>query len=135
MMEINVRDAAKEYLDKKVAPDRHIFLALDDGSSKFSKLGGSCAIGNKFQLVVSNAADAEYSLPLDNNANLDLTTAQPETLYLGHGLTLDFKNASLVLRDDSGILDGAVMIDEYTAPTKEDQALREEMKALGGKIC
>jgi len=27
------------------------------------------------------------------------------------------------------------MIDEYTAPTKEDQALREEMKALGGKIC
>lgn len=134
-MKIAIKDQAKAYLDKKVTPSSHIFLALDDGSSKFSKLGGSCAIGNKFQLVVSDQADAEYSLPLDNDAGLNITTAMPETMYLANGLTLDFKNAALALKDDSGILDGAVMVEQYQAPTEEENKLREEMKSLGGKIC
>lgn len=134
-MDITIKPAAKDYLANKVSAKDHVFLALDDGSSKFSKLGGSCAIGNKFQLVVSDNSDADYDETLANDADLDMTTAMPETMYLGHGLTLDYKNGSLALRDDSGVLDGAVTIDRYQAPTADDEARRKEMQELGGKIC
>lgn len=133
-MKITIKPEALQYLNKKADANAHLFLALDDGSSKFSKLGGSCAIGNKYQLVVSAAADADYDVSLTNDAGLHLTTGMPETMYFEAGLTLDYKNASLQLRDNSGILDGAVMVSTYEAP-KDDDARRQEMQALGGKIC
>ena len=126
---------AVTYLNEHVAKDQHLFLALDDGSSKYSKLGGSCAIGNKYQIVVTNQDDQDYALPLENDAGLKLTTGDPETDYFGSGLTLDFKNASLALRDDSGILDGAVTLNQVTSTPQNDDKRREEMKSLGGKIC
>ncbi|WP_204122306.1 iron-sulfur cluster biosynthesis family protein [Lacticaseibacillus mingshuiensis] len=134
-MQINIKPAAMEYLQGKVAKDQHLFLALDDGSSKFSKLGGSCAIGNKFQLVRSNQADSDYDVVIDNNADLNLTTAMPETMYLGHGLALDHKLGALVLSDDSGMLDGAVTIEDAPEAPQDDDAKRKEMETLGGKIC
>ncbi|MFD0897872.1 iron-sulfur cluster biosynthesis family protein [Loigolactobacillus binensis] len=134
-MNINIKPAAAAYLATKIPAGKHVFLALDDGSSKFSKLGGSCTIGNKFQLVVAAAADAEYNVAIANNANLTLTTATPETTFLGSGLALDYHNAMLKLTDDSGILDGAVTVDDYVMPTQDQQALKAEMTALGGKIC
>ncbi|GAB5051663.1 iron-sulfur cluster biosynthesis family protein [Pediococcus ethanolidurans] len=134
-MKINIKDQAETYLASKISAGKHVFLALDDGSSKFSKLGGSCAIGNKFQLVVADQEDPEYSVTLENNAGFTMTTAEPETTFLGNGLALDYKNASLRLTDDSGVLDGAVTVDTYQAPTKDKQAMKAEMSELGGKIC
>ncbi|WP_125982642.1 iron-sulfur cluster biosynthesis family protein [Loigolactobacillus iwatensis] len=134
-MKINIKQAAATYLAAKIPAGKNVFLALDDGSNKFSKLGGSCSIGNKFQLVVADQADAEYNIGLDNNLGLTLTTAQPETTFLGNGLALDYNNAMLKLTDDSGILDGAVTVEPYTAPTQDQEALKAEMTELGGKIC
>ncbi|MEO2872653.1 iron-sulfur cluster biosynthesis family protein, partial [Lacticaseibacillus paracasei] len=59
----------------------------------------------------------------------------PETDYFGSGLTLDFKNASLALRDDSGILDGAVTLNKDAALPQNDAQRRDDMTKLGGKIC
>ncbi|WP_179394017.1 iron-sulfur cluster biosynthesis family protein [Lacticaseibacillus absianus] len=134
-MEITIKPEAQAYLAKKVPTAAKVFLALDDGSSKYSKLGGSCAIGNKFQLVLSPVADADYAEPIDNAAGLTLTTGVPETMYLGHGLILDYRLGMLALRDDSGVLDGAVTVSEAAPLSADEQARRREMKALGGQIC
>ncbi|MFD1317369.1 iron-sulfur cluster biosynthesis family protein [Loigolactobacillus zhaoyuanensis] len=134
-MKINIKAAASDYLANKELSGKHVFLALDDGSNKFSTLGGSCAIGNKFQLVIADQADPDYDLVLDNNAGLTLTTAEPETTFLSNGLALDYQNAMLKLTDDSGILDGAVTIAPIAVPTQNQQALKAEMAALGSKIC
>jgi hypothetical protein len=129
MMNISIKPAAVDYLKAHTTNQDHLFLALDDGSSKYSKLGGTCAIGNKFQIVESPDADADYAIALDTDTDLKLTTGEEEEMYLGHGLVLDFQQASLVLRDDSGILDGAVNISQPVVLTAEMQA------AMGGKIC
>jgi hypothetical protein len=134
-MQISIKPAAVTYLKDHVNQDQRLFLALDDGSSKYSKLGGSCAIGNKYQLVVADEDDQDYALPLDNEAGFKLTTGDPETDYFGSGLTLDFKNASLALRDDSGILDGAVTLNKDAALPQNDAQRRDDMTKLGGKIC
>ncbi|MFD1393331.1 iron-sulfur cluster biosynthesis family protein [Lacticaseibacillus jixianensis] len=134
-MEITIKEAAQDYLATKLIPGERLLLALDDGSSKYSKLGGTCAIGNKFQLVIADAPDPDYAEALANNADLNLTTGALELTYLGHGLTMDYRNGMLNLRDDTGILDGAVTIARAQPLAKEEAARREEMKALGGKIC
>ncbi|WP_125702388.1 iron-sulfur cluster biosynthesis family protein [Lacticaseibacillus daqingensis] len=134
-MEITIKPDAKQYLAQKVPAGAQILLALDDGSSKYSKLGGSCAIGNKFQLVITEAGDPDYAEPIDNDAGLTLTTGQPELMYLGHGLILDYRLGMLALRDDSGVLDGAVTVTEAAPLSEEDKKRREEMTTLGGKIC
>lgn len=128
-MNISIKPAAVDYLKAHTTNQAHLFLALDDGSSKYSQLGGTCAIGNKFQIVESPVADADYAITLDTDSDLKLTTGEEEEMYLGHGLVLDFQQASLVLRDDSGILDGAVNISQPQVLTAEMQA------AMGDKIC
>nr|WP_272481152.1 iron-sulfur cluster biosynthesis family protein [Holzapfeliella floricola] len=129
-MKLVIKDTAKDFLKDKLPSDkRHVFLALDDGSSKFSKMGGSCAIGNKFQFVFSNQPDDDYQNVIENNFDLDLTMSKEEEAFLGNGLVLEYKNAALVLRDDSGILDGAVSVVEYTEPANADQ-----LKKRYGKV-
>lgn len=130
-MELNVKPAAAEYLAGKLTPAAHLFLVLDDGSSKYSKLGGTCAIGNKFQLVASTQADTDYATPLPNNGELTLTTGDLEQDYLGNGLSLDYRNGALSLRDDSGLLDGAVTL--TAAP--QTVLTAAERQSLGDKIC
>ena len=114
-MNISIKPAAIEYLKNHTTNQDHLFLALDDGSSKYSQLGGTCAIGN--------------AITLDTDSDLKLTTGEEEEMYLGHGLVLDFQQASLVLRDDSGILDGAVNVSQPVVLTADMQA------AMGDKIC
>ncbi|MCI1986305.1 MAG: iron-sulfur cluster biosynthesis family protein [Lactobacillus sp.] len=133
-MKITIKPEALAYLRTKMGSEERLFLALDDGSSKYSQLGGSCAIGNKYQLVISDQADADYALPLDNDAGLALTTGDLEEMYLGQGLVLDYQLASLALRDNSGILDGAVMVSRPVAVV-DDAALRAQRQELGNKIC
>ena len=128
-MKITIKPEALTYLRTKMAPEERVFLALDDGSSKYSQLGGSCAIGNKYQLVLTTATDPDYAIAVENEAGLALTTGDPELMYLGNGLVLDYQQAALVLRDDSGILDGAVMVNHPAPLTAEVQ------QSIGNKIC
>ncbi|TLQ05747.1 iron-sulfur cluster biosynthesis family protein [Pediococcus stilesii] len=135
-MKINITENAQQYLSGKGVDNKYVFLALDDGSSKFSKLGGSCAIGNKFQLVVSPAADTDYTDSIENNADLELTSSKEEETYLGSGLSLDYKMGLLKLSDNSGVLDGAVSVQQYEPKDVQDKAsMKKDMQELGNKIC
>ncbi|WP_225047980.1 iron-sulfur cluster biosynthesis family protein [Lacticaseibacillus kribbianus] len=134
-MKITIKPDAKTYLDDRLVEGERLFLALDDGSSKFSKLGGSCTIGTKYQLVIATAADPEYNIEVANDAGYALYTADPELMYLGDGLTLDYQLGTLALRDNSGILDGAVTIGRAAPLSTEEVARRAEMVTLSGKIC
>ncbi len=132
-MKLTIKDAAKKYLEKFADSSKTLLISADDGSTKYSKLGGTCAIGDKFQVVVLTAPDPDYTIALTNNAGYQVFMSDIETPFLGHGLTLDFTHNSLVLKDDSGILDGAVSVfkdaDNGIDITKEDQV------ALSQKNC
>lgn len=133
-MDITIKPDALAYLQTKMGSQERLFLALDDGSSKYSQLGGTCAIGNKYQLVISDQADPDYAIPLTNDAGLALTTGDLEEMYLGHGLVLDYQLATLGLRDDSGVLDGAVMLNRPVVVV-DDDALKAQRQAIGNQIC
>ena len=77
-MKINIKDTAVTYLKKHVDFTKPVILALDDGSNKYSNLGGTCAIGDKFQLVVSDRLDPDFDRPLVNDAGLQLYTSKAE---------------------------------------------------------
>lgn len=134
-MEITIKDAAKAYLDQNVQPDTVLLLTLDDGSNQYSTLGGSCAIGDKFQFVALTRQDPKYNIPVTNNAGLNLWTNADTELYLNNGLILDRVFNQLSLRDDTGILDSAVGMITYTAEEKSKLDLKKEMQTLGTRIC
>lgn len=134
-MKMTIKPAAVEYIQGKINDGQRIFLALDDGSSKFSKLGGSCAIGNKFQLVLADNADSDYTTEIENNSDYKVYTSGEELTFLGNGLSLDYKNAMLKLSDNSGILDGAVTIDQAPDEVASKDQLKEDMQTIGVKNC
>lgn len=111
---INIKPEAKELIEKKMDKDHQIvILALDDGSTKYSKKGGTCTIGDSFQFVTLEKPDPKYNIKIENNAGLDLYTAQPETTYFEPGLVLNARASTLSLSSDSGIIDGGVTVHQY----------------------
>ncbi|QMU09181.1 iron-sulfur cluster biosynthesis family protein [Levilactobacillus suantsaii] len=134
-MDIKIKDAAKDYLAEHVKAGSILLLVTDDGSNRYSTIGGSCAIGNKFQLVALTEEDPDYQLEINNNAGYQMRTNNDDAIYLGNGLVLDRKNNQLALRDDSGILDSAVGLIKYTAEEKSKLDLKKEMQTLGTRIC
>ncbi|AHI11125.1 hypothetical protein LBH_0087 [Lactobacillus helveticus H9] len=113
-MSINIKPEAKELIEKKMDKDHQIvILALDDGSNKYSKKGGTCTIGDSFQFVTLEKLDPKYNIKIENNAGLDLYTAEPETTYFEPGLVLNARASTLSLSSDSGIIDGGVTVSQY----------------------
>lgn len=111
---INIKPEAKELIEKKMDKDHQIvILALDDGSTKYSKKGGTCTIGDSFQFVILGKLDPKYNIKIENNAGLDLYTAEPETTYFEPGLVLNAHASTLSLSSDSGIIDGGVTVSQY----------------------
>lgn len=135
MMEITIKDAAKAYLTENIQPGSVLLLTTDDGSNRYSTVGGTCAIGDKFQFVALTADDPDYDISLENNAGLNIKTNADTELYLSNGLVLDRVFNQLSLRDDSGILDSAVGLITYTAEEKSELDLKKEMQTLGTRIC
>lgn len=88
-------------------------MALDDGSTKYSKKGGTCTVGDSFQFVTLEKLDPKYNIKIENNAGLDLYTAEPETTYFEPGLVLNARASTLSLSSDSGIIDGGVTVSQY----------------------
>lgn len=120
---IKIKPEALAIIKKKMDSTHQIvILALNDGSNKYSKKGGTCTIGDSFQFVVLAKDDPEYNIKLENDAGLDLYTAQPETTYFEPGLVVNARNSTLSLSSDSGIIDGGVTVTQFKpgAVSKED---------------
>ena len=129
-VKMNIKPEAAKIIEKKI-DDKHpvMLLALNDGSNKYSKMGGTCTIGANFQFVALREKDPDYNIKIENNAGLDLYTAEPEMGFLENSLVVNTQNAVLSLADDSGIIDGAVSVTQYepSTVTKKDM--------LEGKTC
>lgn len=126
---INIKPDAVEAIKSKMDPDHQIvILALDDGSNKYSKKGGTCTIGDSFQFVVLANKDPKYNIKLENNAGLDLYTAQPETTFFEPGLVVNARNSTLSLSSDSGIIDGGMTVSQF-----KSEAVTEDDLKNGGQ--
>jgi len=135
-MKINIKDEAKTYIAGKVPAGSRIILTTDDGSNQYSSLGGSCSIGDKFQLVILKDADPKYTIPLENNAGYEMSTSPSDADLLRDGLNVSIWHNTLALKDNSGILDGALSIVDWRNVKPETaKERREKMLALGDKIC
>ncbi|CAJ1195285.1 hypothetical protein CPR19088_GLDEOEPO_02376 [Companilactobacillus paralimentarius] len=136
-MKINIKPEALTYLENKNVPtDATIILTTDDGSNKYSSLGGSCAIGDKFQLVILKDADPKYTVELDNDAGFNLSTSPSDADLMTNGLNISLWHNALALKDNSGILDGALSVVDWRNVKPETAAeRREKMISLGDKIC
>ncbi|HJF87757.1 MAG TPA: iron-sulfur cluster biosynthesis family protein [Companilactobacillus farciminis] len=136
-MKINIKEETQTYLaNKNVPTNAKMILTTDDGSNKYSSLGGSCAIGDKFQIVILKDADLNYTIPLENDAGLDLSTSPSDADLLGNGLNIAVWHNALALKDNSGILDGSLaVVDWRNVKPETDQERRDKMIKLGDQIC
>ena len=109
-VKMNVKSSAADKIRKSVKDRQVVLLSLNDGSNKYSNIAGSCAAGTRFQFVVLDKQDPEFSIKVENNAGLDLYTSPAEMQYLGNNLVVDEKNAAISLADDSGVIDAAMTV-------------------------
>lgn len=108
---MKIKPEALQVIKNKMKNDHQfILLALNDGSNKYSKLGGTCTIGADFQFVILDHKDPNYDIKIDNNADLVIYTSKPEMGFLENNLVVNARNATLSLSDDSGLIDGAVSV-------------------------
>lgn len=110
---VNIKSAAADKVKNQVEDGQIVLLSLNDGSNKYSDIGGSCAAGSRFQFVILDKQDPDFSIEVENNAGLKIYTSPAEMQYLGNDLVVDVKNAAMSLSDDSGVIDGAMTINEY----------------------
>ncbi|MCT7702751.1 MAG: iron-sulfur cluster biosynthesis family protein [Lactobacillus iners] len=117
IISLNIKTAAADLLQNKIFDKSVIILALNDGSNKYSTVGGTCTIGANFQLVILSKYDSQYDIKIDNNMNIPMYTSQDELQYFTKGLTLGAKAGVLFLSSDEGIIDSAVSINNKTCHT------------------
>lgn len=136
-MKINIKEETQTYLKNKEVPtNAKMILTTDDGSNKYSSLGGSCAIGDKFQIVILKDDDPNYTIDLENDAGLDLKTSPSDADLLGNGLNISVWHNALALKDNSGILDGSLaVVDWRNVKPETAQERRDKMIKLGDQIC
>lgn len=99
-----------ERLKARGVADKELVLITDDGGGKYSLDGGSCSLGANFTIIVLDQPDPDYQLKMENNAGLHMWTSEYDTMFFESGLTLDYKNHSVEIRDDAHVLDNAVQI-------------------------
>ena len=126
---INIKPDAKEVIEKNNPDNKILLLALNDGSNKYSKLGGTCTIGANFQFVVLDEKDPKYYIKVDNNVGFDLWTSSDELSFFEDGLVVNARNSTLSLSDNSGTLDGAVSVEQYVPQKLTKKEMQE------GKTC
>lgn len=130
-MKMTLRPEAVNFLQDKIPDGSFVLLALNDGSNKYSKMGGTCDIGANFQLVIMREKDPAFDIPVENNDNLNLWTSEAEKVFLKDSLTLDQKFGMLSLADDSGIIDSAMTVNtDWDKPLSKD-----EMQEIGKYQC
>ncbi|WP_268913953.1 iron-sulfur cluster biosynthesis family protein [Lentilactobacillus sp. SPB1-3] len=131
-MKLFVKDAAAKVLSERAAGYPILNLILDDGSNKYSNLGGSCAIGDSFQIVASSETDEDFSNLLESNTDFIFFSSKDELTFWKNGLTLDYKGSNFVLKDDTGILDSAV---RFSIANEQKPLSKQEMVKMSQMIC
>lgn len=135
-MEANFKPAALDYLENKIPNNSVVILTTDDGSNKYSSIGATCALADKFQLIILNQPDDNFTVPIQNNANYHLTMADYEKYLVSDQLTVDFDHGTLTLKDKSGILDNALSVIDWRNVSPESEKDRlNKMVTLGDQIC
>lgn len=135
-MKITIKPAAQEFLAKIIPTNGHVILTTDDDSNKYSSIGATCELADKFQLIILNQDDPKFSTILENNTGYDIRMLPAEEYLLGVDLNIDLKNTKLILQDKSGILDSNLSVVDWrnVAPETEKERF-ETMQRLGDQIC
>lgn len=135
-MKADFTSKAQDYLANKIPSGSVVILTTDDGSNKYSSIGATCALADKFQLIILNEPDNNFTIPIDNNANYHLTMAEYEKYLVSDNSTIDFDHGTLTFKDKSGILDNALSVIDWRNVSPESEKDRlNKMITLGDQIC
>lgn len=112
MVKMTISQDATNFLKNRGYNKHEILLIVDGGGGDYSIEGGSCNIGMDYSLISLDTMkhDPRYSIKIENNASFAIYTSDYDLAFLGDNLILDIHDTSLRLRNDSGILTGAVKI-------------------------
>ncbi|BDZ31975.1 iron-sulfur cluster biosynthesis family protein [Lactiplantibacillus sp. WILCCON 0030] len=131
MTTIKLSEAFVDLLQRKQLTNKNLVLLTDDGGGKYSLHGGACTIGTKFTIIVLDQPDADYPVQLTNTAGIQLWTSAYDLMFLTAGITLDYGQGRISIKDDAHILDQGVQI----ADGKAVLAAFEQGVAADGKSC
>ncbi|MFD1433270.1 iron-sulfur cluster biosynthesis family protein [Lacticaseibacillus yichunensis] len=128
---ITLTDSFVALMQAKHLADKVIVLITDDGGGKYSLQGGACSIGTTFTLIILDAPDPDYPVRLENKAGLAIYTSDYDLIFMQAGLTLDFANAQISLKDNAHLLDNSVRI----ADGKAVLAAFKQGTTINGETC
>ena len=135
-MKATFKPEALQYLTDKIPSGSIVILTTDDGSNKYSSIGATCELADKFQLIILNQTDDHFSIKVENNANYQLSMTETEKYLVSDNITIGFDHGTLTLRDKSGILDNALAVIDWRNVSPESEKDRlNEMVTLGDQIC
>lgn len=131
MTHIKFTQSALAQLKKRGLLAHPLLLIADDGGGKYSLAGGSCSIGASFSIIKLSQPDPDYPEKIDNEAGIDLYTSNYDLTFLDDNLVMDYANSGLMLKNDSGLLDGAMRIGDGDKLLAANQAAKQ----TGVKNC
>lgn len=110
-MELTITASANQRLKSVLGTQTTFLLVLNDGSNQFSSAEGCCMIGDRFLIVPTTEKIEPFTLPI-TNSDYTIHTSTYETMFLKGNLVLDLNPSSgtLVLKNESGILDNNLLI-------------------------
>ncbi|MDT2755942.1 iron-sulfur cluster biosynthesis family protein [Enterococcus asini] len=109
-MKLTISDSAATALEKRLNNTTFI-LALNDGTNQFSTVGGSCAVGDKFQILASQGPKDNYNIPLET-PHFHVYISAGEKDFINEDITLDYNDrlSTFSLKTNAGILDNNLLI-------------------------
>lgn len=114
-MELTITEQAQQRLISKLHNDTSFLLILNDGSNPYSSAEGCCLIGDRFLIVPTNEPIDPFTKRIANK-DYQVYTSDYDAIFLTGKLvlTLHPNSGTLVLKNESGILDNNVAIKEST---------------------
>lgn len=112
MPKIKISDDVIKILNRRNPNQDPFILIVDGGGGDYSIEGGSCSLGMDYSLILldTKKSDPRYPVTFESNTDFIIFTSDYDLAFLGDNLILDLKNTTLRLRNDSGLLTGAVKI-------------------------
>lgn len=110
MAKIKFTQAALDYLKRRGILGDPLLLICDDAGGKYSILGGSCNMGMSYSIIRLDHPDKDYPRVLQNDEGVEIYSSDYDLTMLQDNLHLDYINCGLELKNDGGLLDGAVQI-------------------------
>lgn len=115
MTKIKLSTSLVALLKRKGLSEKQLILLADDGGGKYSLHGGACTIGTKFTLIVADQPDADYPVPLVNSDGLNLWTSSYDLMFFNPGISMDYQQGRISIKDDAHMLDNSVQIADGAA--------------------